>query len=248
VAATPDGAVLTEAHRQAQILVHLETVLRLRQLAPLLDVEDLTATTPAWVDAAERVVIAEHGRSSALARAYIRAFRLAEIGEAWTGALPDTVVTREALRTSLLVTGPVQARRDTTRGYELDEIMARLVERSANAGARHALAGGRGTIVGATTADRRALGYARVTDANPCAFCALLASRGPVYKTARAATTTRRGHRYHDHCQCTAELVYRRDSNWPGQAREYRALYDQSTAGLSGQAAIRAFRRAYEAR
>lgn len=246
MASSPEAAALTEAHRRAQAELGLETFLRLQQLSPLLDVEDFDGTTAQWLDAAERVVTAQHRRSSSVSRAYFKVFRQIEHGEAWLGTLPDSPVSVEALRTSLLVTGPYQARTDTARGLDLTTVMDRLVARTGQAGARHALLGGRGALLGATQTDRQAIGYARVTDNNPCAFCALLASRGPVYKSAQTALNRHRGGRYHDGCQCTAEPVYSTKTAWPGRAQEFQALYQQSTRGFSGQDAVNAFRRAYE--
>ena len=72
------------------------------------------------------------------------------------------------------------------------------------------------------------IGYARVLSGKEsCAFCAMLASRGPVYSE---DTVTRRadGRRYHDGCDCRAVLVIE-GQPWPGEAayrrleREWRA-------------------------
>lgn len=68
----------------------------------------------------------------------------------------------------------------------------------------------------------RRIGYARVlTGQESCAFCAMLASRGPVYSE---DTATRRadGRRYHDGCDCRAVLVIE-GQPWEGE-EEYRRL------------------------
>ena len=68
----------------------------------------------------------------------------------------------------------------------------------------------------------RRIGYARVlTGQESCAFCAMLASRGPVYSE---DTATRRadGRRYHDGCDCRAVLVIE-GKPWEGE-EEYRRL------------------------
>jgi hypothetical protein len=57
--------------------------------------------------------------------------------------------------------------------------------------------------------------FARYASANACAFCQVMATRGPVYNSDRSATSVvgRSGHargtqplggRYHDHCRCIA--------------------------------------------
>jgi hypothetical protein len=68
----------------------------------------------------------------------------------------------------------------------------------------------------------RRIGYARVlTGRESCAFCAMLASRGPVYSE---DTATRRadGRRYHDGCDCRAVLVIE-GQPWEGE-REFHRL------------------------
>ena len=66
------------------------------------------------------------------------------------------------------------------------------------------------------------IGYARVLTGNEsCAFCEMLASRGPVYSE---DTATRRadGRRYHDGCDCRAVLVVE-GQPWRGE-EEYLRL------------------------
>lgn len=46
----------------------------------------------------------------------------------------------------------------------------------------------RDTVIGSVAADQSATGYARHASANACAFCALLATRGAVYKTEESAS------------------------------------------------------------
>lgn len=62
------------------------------------------------------------------------------------------------------------------------------------------------------------LGWARVLAGETnCAFCAMLASRGPVYKSGVTA-----GFEAHDGCDCSATLVVK-NQPWEGEA-EWRAL------------------------
>jgi hypothetical protein len=92
--------------------------------------------------------------------------------------------------------------------------------RTSGAITRHILDGGRDTILGSVERDEQALGWARVTDGDPCYFCLTLAGRGPVYKTEQTADF-----QAHDHCGCTAEPFYR-GADWPDAAREFRETYD----------------------
>lgn len=107
--------------------------------------------------------------------------------------------------------------------------------------ARHAVQAGRDAV--RDTADRSDnLGWARVlSGAENCAWCVMLASRGPVYKSedsARAATTS------HDFCDCVFVLAPRR-GRWEGQDRYELAedLWGEATRGFYGNDALNALRR-----
>jgi hypothetical protein len=102
-----------------------------------------------------------------------------------------------------------------------------------------------------TAADSQAgIGWARVlTGATSCAFCAMLASRGPIYTSERAALS--RGgstaDQYHPGCDCIADLVTDFDT-W-----EHRESYEQleelwqtATERQSNKAARNAFRRSWD--
>jgi len=95
--------------------------------------------------------------------------------------------------------------------------------------------------------------YLRVTDADPCYFCAMLASRGPVYDEDSFDDSNPRffgpgDYKVHDHCNCTLEPLYYSDAKAAGRAEEFEALWRTSGATKSGREAIREFRRAYEGR
>lgn len=180
-----------------------------------------------------------------------------------------------AARTSLIVTGPVRAEQRFTAAEQaanegrlddagfLEELDALMRDAGATATAaadREVLRGGRQLLHDATEADPKVIGWARVTDDDPCAWCAMLASRGAVYRTREAATTRRirQGElppvsyadlaRYHDQCHCEALPLYSRTDWLPEQGRTFRELWDESTRGHSGRDAINAYRRAIEAR
>lgn len=105
----------------------------------------------------------------------------------------------------------------------------------------------------------KVLGWARVlTGAESCAFCAMLASRGPVYSEDTVVTTgkprevrprqvhyrnpgatgghtyvsgsRREGEKYHDHCDCIAVLVVK-GASWNGeqQYHDLKDLWDDAT-------------------
>ena len=166
-----------------------------------------------------------------------------------------------AARTSMTVTGPIAIkvklkRRAVPTVRPEDEQLQRAAQRSTDdasraalvqasgAGMRHVIEGSRKTALTVIQRDQVALGWARVTDGNPCAFCAMLSSRGPVFGSKQAAAFEA-----HDHCACTAEPVFDRRAEWPGRAAEFRQLWRQHIEGqYSGKDAINAWRRLYERR
>jgi len=64
--------------------------------------------------------------------------------------------------------------------------------------------GARRAVEQAVELDRAVQAWLRITGADPCAFCAMLASRGPVYKSAQnAGANLEAGVEYHPNCNCT---------------------------------------------
>ncbi|MEJ8652747.1 hypothetical protein WKI65_32965 [Streptomyces sp. MS1.AVA.3] len=180
-----------------------------------------------------------------------------------------------AARTSLVVTGPVHARQRLAEAEraagagrlddaefldELDVLMRDAGATAAAAADREVLRGGRDLLHRASAADPRTVGWARVTDADPCAWCAMLASRGAVYRSRDAAQL--KGHagrnappvdpedleKYHNLCHCQVVPIYSRTDWLPEQGEVFRELWDEATEGHTGQDAINAYRRAIEAR
>ncbi|MFE4451427.1 hypothetical protein [Streptomyces sp. NPDC056796] len=121
------------------------------------------------------------------------------------------------------------------------------------AGARQAAAaerlvnnGGRSTVWNHMEKDRRVIGYIRLSrTGTPCGWCAMLISRGPVYRSQKSAEYGD-GDKYHDNCHCYAEPVFTRaqyDSPAYELNRSYEELWPKVTRGLSGKAAVSAWRR-----
>jgi hypothetical protein len=99
---------------------------------------------------------------------------------------------------------------------------------------------GRQTVTDNAARDRHAKGWARITEPGACAFCLMLATRGPAYGKHSADFLS------HSSCRCHAEPVFTAYEP-PARIREAQALYKRSTAGLRGAAALKAFRKAVEA-
>jgi hypothetical protein len=102
---------------------------------------------------------------------------------------------------------------------------------------------GRETILGSIKADTRAKGWAREVEPGCCSFCAMLATRGAVYRSEETASFES-----HNSCRCFAVPVFTAYEP-TAQVREWQQLYKESTKGVRGSAAARnAFRRAFEAK
>lgn len=102
---------------------------------------------------------------------------------------------------------------------------------------------GRQTTLLTVQHDRDAFGWARVPESDCCAFCALLATRGAVYKTRDTADFLS-----HDHCRCDVEPVF--NAYEPSaRVREWQAFYREVSRGVHGSANVRrAWRHAFDER
>lgn len=230
MATTTEGRRLTEQHRILQRRLAALTVAQMRQLWRLLDPENLPASSEDWLTATVAMIERNHAASAALSARYFVQFRQTEVRDGAFQLPPAPILNREQATTSLTVTGISRVAQGKA-----------AVDTAAAAAVRLVLNGGRGTLVDAVEADPVALGWIRVTDGDPCAFCALLASRGPTFKSRGSA-----GFQAHDSCACTAEPVYDRNTEWPGRNREWADLYSEVAQGQPDP--LNAFRRAYEAK
>ncbi|ATI18872.1 hypothetical protein SEA_SQUEAKYCLEAN_9 [Streptomyces phage SqueakyClean] len=163
----------------------------------------------------------------------------------------------EELRTVLEALGPnnLQKKVDLIDGGRTaDEVDGLRDEAHRQAGAQQAAAaeriamnGGRSTVWNHTSRDRRAIGYIRLSrSGTPCGWCAMLISRGPVYRSESSAEYSD-GDKYHDNCHCYAEPVFSREQYNSSSSyelnRRYEELWPKVTKGLSGKAAVSAWRR-----
>lgn len=165
----------------------------------------------------------------------------------------------EEARLVLVALGPNALRRrvagiDHTRpASEVDQLRdeahAKVGSRQASATDRMVKNGARDTVSSLAERDKRVIGYVRVSQTGtPCGFCAMLISRGVIFYSSESSATFRAdGKKYHDNCNCIAVPVYSKSEyeNSPKFAlnREYSTLWPQVTKGLSGKAALSAWRR-----
>lgn len=107
------------------------------------------------------------------------------------------------------------------------------------------MASGRDAVLGAIRNDRLVLAVARGTGPDPCAFCAMLASRGFVYKSEATAGVgdTESIVKYHIHCHCYPIFRYVKASELPPLNRYFQEKWPEVTQGYSGHDAVKAWRR-----
>lgn len=148
----------------------------------------------------------------------------------------------EQVLTSMRVTGPVAFKKAITDGKDERQALASMATQMAGAAEKTVLRADRDTVMATAEASGEIVGWRRVSDGDPCAWCAMLLSRGAVYKSGRTAGDSRfGGSEYHDHDRCTAEPLYEHEDEPPEVAALYQ-LWLKVTAGKSGADALRAWR------
>lgn len=244
MARTAAGATITETHRQGQ--------LRIRALA----LRDFTRLWPLWqgdeptfqnlLQASMPLVRGYHALSSSLAAGYYQQFRLAEHADGQATPRLAKPLDEQIVLGTLHLTGADMTRQAIQAGQDAQAAMQTALIRTSGTVTRFALAGGRDTLTQSVADDKAARGWARVTSGAPCAFCALLASRGVVFHAEDTA-----GFEAHDHCSCSAEPQYD-GAQLPGRGEEFRSLYQEAVSGARGSGdlergtsndALNAFRR-----
>lgn len=232
---SPQATRLTSSHRRELAVVARVTSGQVQAAAAQADVADVDAWWDRQGDALERIVRRGFLTAAALSSRYlIRHSTVEGVPVSPVRAQPST----EQIATSLHVTGPVAFKTHMADSGNPVPSLRIMTSRLAAAAQRLTLAGDRLTVMGTIRSSRgRIAGYRRITRATPCAFCAMLASRGAVY----SETTV--DFQAHDSCGCSPEPLYERETE-PPDVVALRAQWNEATAGLSGAEALAAFRRA----
>lgn len=191
---------LTEAHRLAQTRLGVATVAQLRRAWRILNPDDVDGTFDLWLAAAAPIVASQHEGSATLAARYLETFKRMSLGDAATIRPAPVELDRSALATSLLVTGPLSIKRAMTHGVPVARALKTAEAASSAAGMRHALDGGRQTIMATLRADPRARGWRRVASGGACKFCVSLEGKFHRAETADFPA--------HDGCACSQEPVF----------------------------------------
>lgn len=201
---------LTDAHRVAQANVALDTVGKLTAAQKVLLKPANLDNYGDYMQAMTAVIQSGRVTSAHLAATYYDTLRELFEVEGTYDAIAWDVAPVEQIQTSLLVTGPVRVKQALAKGDTMETALEKALIASAGASTRLVADAGRDTVRENVYKDSRSVGWQRVTDGHPCAFCEMLAGRGAVYKS---ETTAGRGAHdpYHDHCLCMVEPVFFRD-------------------------------------
>ncbi|BCJ41666.1 hypothetical protein GCM10010168_53360 [Actinoplanes ianthinogenes] len=217
----------------------------------MLNKADLNKGFTHYATVAAKIINASRANAAALGGAFYLQHREAS---GVLAAMPEIAwapqVNPALLKTSLLVTGPVAVKRALSMGSTIEQALHTAEVKTAAAAYRHTANGGRVTIKGTLHRDEAALGWARVSDGRPCPFCAMLCSRGVVYKSATTAgISAKTGSSYHDNCGCFVVPIYSHDDPIPGLGPELERLWEQAQREKDpGVSPFAAFRAAYNAK
>ena len=210
-----------------------------------------------WIDGAVSAVISARRQQAALARAYYRSTRSAEVPAA-IGYIPATLpdIDREVVRSSLFYMAFLEGRPagEDFNDYPLKEEALRPERMSLIGGSatRHVMNGGRQQIKRALDHDPAVFrGYCRILGEDPCGFCALLGTRhdygAESFDESDARFEGPGDCKVHDECHCVlrpyfvepalsdqnskAEEIWSRVRNLPGdnkaKIRQFEALWDE---------------------
>lgn len=251
----PSTIRLGEAHRASQdrLAVALTRVLArtYRRMAPNYQSDPAVAE---WLADMVALIGLYRERSALMAEDFY-----GRIGSMPRGVKGDPLEP-EAVATSLRVTGVIGIVDALKHGKTMSQALEQAEGLAKGAADRHALDGGRSLIANAVEADRNALGYYRQTKPGCCSFCAMLASRtfrdGNLIGVFKGDSFDASDPRFigdgdvkvHDHCHCQLVPIFDRAQDVPGANREFADLWAESTRGYSGDDALNAFRREYEAK
>lgn len=229
---SPLADQLAEQHRTAVLEAGGIFARSLRAVAMAASVGDIDSW---W--ALKLPVIEEQAVSLYLALAKLARGYLVNSARADGAKLVPQVVTpsREQIRTSLTVTGPVEFKTNLKLTGSEDVAKRTMSTTLSRSGQRLVTAGSRDTIMTTAQKSPAVVGWRRNAAGGACAFCQMLAGRGSVYGSEKTADF-----QAHDGCGCMPQPLYRREPE-PARVQEFQDSWDQVTRGLSGKKALAAW-------
>lgn len=253
--ATPESYRLAQQHREDQLRNSESYKAEFAALWALWRSAQTPQQRRSWLTANVNLIKRYRQRAQAIATRYYQRAR----GMDATGPLPETPTIKQAsdetLVKNLIDRSAGEYKRARLIGLDEFEAEERARKATEASGERLVLNGGRDALEQTGKSDRDAIGWMRVSDGDPCAFCALMVSRGAVYRTKRTAGESANDQfvgagmfKFHDLCGCTVAPVFTRDEFMSDEAKRLRDIYKEHAAHLNGADARNEFRRALEGR
>jgi len=201
--------MLTDLHRRQQGALRASVVRDVMRLWPAWQ-----PSKPDSYQAFERAMVllvqSRSVQSATLAARYLEMYRAIESPSKVLGTVPlADALDEEEIRAALGATTRGTVYKALAAGKPYETVMRNTLVNVSGTVSRDVLAGGRDTIFAEQVRDPRAMGVARITGASPCAFCAMLASRGDIYLSAESAgSIDGQMMEWHEHCDCSIEVAY----------------------------------------
>lgn len=270
-------------HAQDQEEVAAQLALGLLPMWYILNPDDLDATTLPWLMAIMPLIKKAYEQSQRLGGVFLNDYRFAALPTkdplnielpnvekpldvndlAWnTLDFPGPQIDvqpfdEDAVSRNMVVNGPsrVMAGMDEKT---LEEAMTTGLHTSSGAAIRQAINGSRSVTRDVAEQDPSILGYARVTDSDPCYYCAILASRGAVYRADsfvasdadfKGGSIADLGENWsdvakvHDNCRCTLRPVYMKAHFRDRESWFYYEQWKEFSKGKSNAKAIQNYRK-----
>ncbi len=276
--ATAAGMLALDAAYRAAIARTSLAVLQVlaagwRSVDPL----NLAGTAGTWIETSTDAILAGQLDAIGLANLYTEQIRNLAVPDAplWSPP-PPRPPTAEQVRTSVEFVAVKETARglyalreavrededpesaERTMAGRADQLMQDAIARAAGTAIRYVTTAGQDQVKLAVQEDKVALGWVRVTKPGCCHFCAMLASRGRVYKEDSfelsnvrfkdAETGTISEQNVHDDCGCGLRPVYTMRDGLPDRTEALSDLWAESQRQRRrGETPINAFRRVYEA-
>ena len=252
MARTRAGIALTKRHQTEQLAIRAEVLRAIIKLMPIWAPED-PDSYDRFVQAVVTLVQGRARDSAAIAARYYSTFKDIDLGLTMGRATQLAAApTVQEIIAAINATAKAGYYRALRAGKTPGQATANALTELAGAAGRLVLNGGRQTIWDNVGRDPYVHGWIRVSSTGaPCAFCAMLLSRGPVYLEFETAggisremvgTEAAKAFQWHDHCACFAE-PYVKGGPWPEQNRRYRDIWNQTKHDKTTHP-LNAFRRA----
>lgn len=233
---SPEAAALTRRFQAEVLRVAAMLALRIKRAAMRADTSDIDAWWEQVSPQIRQEITVGQSATARLARQYLRqhaAIEGLQLAPVEVEALPEQIAT------ALRVTGPVAFKTHMAATGHEEAAVRTMATRLEGATTRLVLQGSRNTTMQTFAQRDQLVGWRRV-GSSPCAFCAMLISRGAVYDKDSADFHA------HDHDRCSPEPLYRREPE-PPEVRKLAEQWDEVTAGTTGKASVDAWRAHWDA-